>query len=85
MADKRVLVSGAGDKTVRLWAVAADGKGATHVSTLSGHTKQVSALAYVPNKRVIATGSWDKSVRLWTLAANGSSATGVSKVDSHKH
>ena len=59
-----MIATGSGDKTVRLWD-AATGKA---MKTLSGHTDDVSALAYSPDGKVIATGSGDNTVRLWDAA-----------------
>ncbi len=45
----------------RLWRVA-DG---TLLATLTGHTDQVTSVAFAPDGQTLASGSWDGTVRLW--------------------
>eukprot|EP01047_Picozoa_sp_COSAG01_P034906 COSAG01_NODE_2644_length_7322_cov_10.222899_7_plen_185_part_01 len=52
LSDKGVLASGSGDHTVKLWAVAADGRSASPAATLTGHS-----LAYLSDKGVLASGA----------------------------
>ena len=62
-----MIVSGSGDKTVRLWDVA------THVQIgepLTGHTFDISSVAFSPDGKKIVSGSWDKTVRLWDVATH---------------
>ena len=53
------------DDTARLWNVAT-GK---RVRTLTGHTCEISGMAFSPDGTLLATtGSWDRTVRLWNVA-----------------
>jgi WD40 repeat protein len=62
--DGTRVVSGSGDKTVRIWNVDT-GK----VQVLSGHTGQITNVALSPDNRKVASGSTDGTVRLWDLAS----------------
>ena len=59
----RILASGSGDRTVRLWHLPSG----QALKTLTGHTKGVNCMAVSPDGQVLATGSDDKTVRLWRL------------------
>jgi WD40 repeat protein len=74
--DGETLFSGSGDKTVRMWSVRmgifpralpgggeGDGSG---VTTLSGHSRDVKALAMAPDGKTLYSVSVDKTVRMWT-------------------
>ncbi|MGB3496076.1 MAG: serine/threonine-protein kinase, partial [Elainellaceae cyanobacterium] len=62
-ADGKILVSGSGDKTVRIWSVT---RGQL-LHTLSGHSSWVRAVNISPDQRLIASVSNDKTIRLWHL------------------
>lgn len=64
--DGHTLVTGSGDRTVRVWDTTT--QECTHV--LSGHTSGVCCLSY-SDSRVIS-GSWDKTIRIWDLKSGES-------------
>ncbi|MYA68613.1 WD40 repeat domain-containing protein, partial [Candidatus Poribacteria bacterium] len=49
-----------GDETVWLWSA-----GFTRKKILTGHSKQVSSLAFSSDSRTLASGSFDGTIRLW--------------------
>jgi len=57
------LVSGSGDKTVKLWDVQTGGI----VKTFYGHTDHVSSVSVSADCARIASGSRDKTIRLWDI------------------
>ena len=52
-SDGRFVVSGSGDKTVRIWDV---GTGEC-VKTLKGHTGEVFGVSFSPNNQYVVSGS----------------------------
>jgi WD40 repeat protein len=65
--DGRRIVSGAADRTVRVWN--ADGTGQPLL--LRGHDDSVIAAAFSPDGRRIVSGSPDKTVRVWNADGTG--------------
>ena len=50
-----------GSGTFQLW----DAKTGELLSTHTGHTNYVKALAFSENSKTLATGSWDGTILLW--------------------
>ena len=60
--DGRHIVSGSGDKTVRVWDAQT---GQSVMDPLKGHDNWVTSVAFSPDGRHIVSGSDDKTVRVW--------------------
>lgn len=68
--DGKHLVSGAFDKSLKLWDVAT-AKELKSYSGPSGHTDLVLTTAFSPDGRLIASGAKDNSVKLWDMPISG--------------
>ena len=73
-SDGTRLASGSWDKTVRVWDVATDGKGAM-VATLKGHTDRVWSVSLSSDGTRLASGSEDNTVLVWDVTTGAVVAT----------
>ncbi|MCJ1329364.1 hypothetical protein MMC10_006043, partial [Thelotrema lepadinum] len=65
--DGQRIVSGSGDKTVKVW----DAATGSLLQTLEGHSDSVYSVAFSHDGQKIVSGSYDKTVKVWD-AATGS-------------
>jgi hypothetical protein len=64
--DGKVIATGHGDKTLRLWS----SKTGKPLKVVRGHEGHVVAVAFSPDGKLIATGSTDGTGRLWTSSGD---------------
>jgi WD40 repeat protein len=62
--DGKMIASGGGDKTVKLWDVV----NGNLIRTLEDHADNVPFVAFSPDGRTVASGGFDKKVKLWNAA-----------------
>ncbi|KAF8531947.1 WD40-repeat-containing domain protein, partial [Trichophaea hybrida] len=67
----QLLASGSNDNTIRLW----DPSTGASRSTLAGHSRWVSAVAFSPDGQLLASASLDSTVRLWDPSTGASRIT----------
>ncbi|MER6029878.1 helix-turn-helix domain-containing protein [Streptomyces sp. NPDC001851] len=65
--DGRVLATGAGDDTIRLWSLADPGHPVPLGRPLTGHTDWVYWLQFSPDGHTLASASRDHTARLWDV------------------
>ncbi|KAJ8330858.1 U3 small nucleolar RNA-associated protein 13 [Batrachochytrium dendrobatidis] len=61
--NNKLFVSGALDRTAKMWSVA-DG---TLVGTFKGHKRGIWCVKFSPIDQIVATASTDKSIKLWNI------------------
>ncbi|KAJ3089135.1 hypothetical protein HK102_007123 [Quaeritorhiza haematococci] len=62
--DSQHVVSGSGDKTVRLW----DAATGSPLRVMVGHTGWVYGVTFSPDGKRIASGAGDKTIKIWDAA-----------------
>ena len=61
--DGRILASGSGDWTIKLWEMPSGNL----LNTMMGHESTVLSVCFSPDGRLLASGSWDYSIKLWEV------------------
>jgi WD40 repeat protein len=62
-SDSKYILSGSGDKTIRVWSLGTK----TQQAVLKGHTGSVRSLVVTSDSKYIVSGSFDKTIRLWNF------------------
>ncbi|KAK6605138.1 vegetative incompatibility protein het-e-1 [Botrytis cinerea] len=63
-ADSRLLASGSGDHTIKIW----DPATGTLQQTLEGHNDWVRSIAFSADSKLLASGSRDHTIKIWDAA-----------------
>jgi len=62
--DGNRIISGSGDKTIKVW----DAETGDELMTLRGHKEGVTSVAFSPDGKRIISGSGDKTIKIWDAA-----------------
>lgn len=58
---QRLASAGGWDRSIKIWDVS----NGQELHKLTGHTSQVTSVAFGPDNALLASGSWDETVLLW--------------------
>lgn len=58
---QRLASAGGWDRSIKLW----DASNGQELHRLTGHTSQVTSVAFGPDNALLVSGSWDESIRIW--------------------
>ncbi|NEO30954.1 MAG: protein kinase [Symploca sp. SIO3C6] len=61
--DGETLVSGSGDKAIKIWNLSTE----EHQNTITGHKGEVYSVVISPDGELIISGGYDNTVRIWEL------------------
>jgi WD40 repeat protein len=64
--DGRTIISGSGDRTIKLWDLASGNL----LKIFKGHAHSVESVAFSPDGETFASGSLDHTVGLWDISKN---------------
>jgi WD40 repeat protein len=70
-ADGKTVISGADDKTIKIWDVGT----ATEKFTLTGYSSWVNAVAIAPDGKTVISGSDDNTIKIWDVPTGATIAT----------
>jgi WD40 repeat protein len=66
--DGKRIVTGGGDRLVKVWNLDSEKKALALASELRGHTQPLSSVSYSPDGKYIASAGGDMVVRLWNAS-----------------
>ncbi|KAK5651076.1 hypothetical protein OQA88_13708 [Cercophora sp. LCS_1] len=69
--DSKLVASGSGYKTIKIWDVA---MGAC-TQTFEGHSSWVNSVAFSPDSKLVASGSDDNTIKIWDAATGACTQT----------
>ena len=73
--DGKLIVSGSGDKTLKIW----DAETGQELETLKGHSEPIIAVLLSPDGKLIVSGSLDKTLIIW----DANSGKKMQKLEGH--
>jgi elongator complex protein 2 len=81
VSSKRILISGAADKSVCVWVEKSEGA-FDLVNRLTDHTASINAIGVLPESGVFATGAADATLKIWKLSVSSDAGVEVNLLQS---